>query len=423
MLNSAGYHTGYVGKWHLGTLMQTKDGKVQGPANVDYTKPLTIGPPQYGLDSSFILPGSLDMYPYAFVRNNKWVGNVTAQKGWSAFNRVGPAAEDFQDVKVLDTFSREAESYIDQRAAAAKQGKPFFLYVALTSPHTPISPRAEFQDKSELGVYGDFVMETDDCLGRVLRALDKHGIADNTLVIATSDHGPASYAGNILKATPGQVHDLEKAGHWPSGIYRGYKFSIYEGGHRVAFAARWPKVAAAGTTCDRLIGLHDLVATVADAAEITIDKNVAADSISYLSLLKDPTTKPTRRSMVFQSTHAWAMREGKWKLCACPGSGALGVYGNVPIPADAWKAAIDKFGRKPKQDELRDPAFVQLFDLEHDPTESHNLASKHPEIVARLFKQMDQQIASGRSTPGPTLKNDHGNINIHARLPKFVLGR
>ena len=120
--------------------MTTKDGKTQNLTNVDFTKPLKVGPVQYGFDDSFILPGSLDMYPYAFARNNVWQGEVTAKKGWSAFNRVGPAEKDFLDHKVLETFYREAETFI----AKQTNDRPFFLYLALTAPHTPTSPSKNF---------------------------------------------------------------------------------------------------------------------------------------------------------------------------------------------------------------------------------------------------------------------------------------
>lgn len=420
MLKTAGYRTGYVGKWHLGTLMATRDGNNQNSTNVDYLKPLKVGPAQFGFDTTFILPGSLDMYPYAFVKDGRWVGQVTAQKGWSAFNRVGPAAEDFEDVKVLDTFSRQAESFIAQHAAAARGGRPFFLYVALTSPHTPISPRAEFEGKSRLGLYGDFVMETDDCVGRVVQALDRHGLTDNTLFIATSDHGAASYAGNIRKATAGQIRTLEAKGHYPSGIYRGYKFSIYEGGNRIPLVARWPGVVPAGTTCRQLIGLNDLMATLAEVLEVDLQPDQAPDSISYLPLLKNPAAPAPRRNMILQSTSVFAVRHNRWKLCVCPGSGASGKHGNVPSSADAWKKAVSTFGRAPTIKDLRDPAFVQLFDLANDPTESNNLATKRPELVKQIFAILDKQIATGRSTAGGNQKNDVPRINIHNRVPGFV---
>ncbi len=213
MLRAAGYQTGYIGKWHLGTRMTTTNGEVQGPTNVDYTKPLLLGPPQHGWDYSFILPGSLDMFPYAYARDNVWQGMVTAQKGWSAFNRVGPAEETFEDHEVLETFYRETERYIAQQ----KPETPFFLFVALTAPHTPTSPGKAWRGKSDLGVYGDFVMEVDHAVARVRKALEATGLAKNTLILFSSDHGAASNAGNILKATPGQIRDMEKLGHYSRG--------------------------------------------------------------------------------------------------------------------------------------------------------------------------------------------------------------
>ena len=421
MMRQAGYRTGYVGKWHLGTRMQTKDGKTQGPDNVDYTKPLTVGPPQYGFDDSFILPGSLDMYPYAFVRNNRWVGQVTARKGWSAFNRVGPAAEDFEDTKVLDTFAAEAERFIRASGPAAKAGKPFFLYVALTAPHTPLSPSAAFEGKSRIGLYGDFVMETDHCVGRVMGALRAQGVDRNTLVVATSDHGPAPYAGRSRKATFDQLRALEKDGHYSSGIYRGYKFAIYEGASRVPYVVRWPGVVTPGTQCDRLVGLQDLMATLAEVVGCELKAGQAPDSISLLPLLRDPQAKAPRSSMILQSTRAMAVRAGDWKLALCPGSGCEGNWGNTPKRHEAWKEAIEAYGRKvKKREELLQAPFVQLFDLASDPGETTNLAAKRPEKVAELVELLRKQIADGRSTPGPRLRNDRQNIKPFPAVPAFA---
>jgi arylsulfatase A len=403
LMRQAGYRTGYIGKWHLGTIMPTTDGKTQGPTNVDYTQPLVVGPNDYGFDETFILPGSLDMFPYVFVKNGIFQGSVTAQKGWSAFNRVGPAAEDFEDVKVLDTFSTQAEEFL---AEPRNKDQPFFLFFALTSPHTPTSPSEPFEGQSGIGLYGDFVYETDHCIGRVLDALEKHGLDENTLVIATSDHGAGAYGGNIRKATPFQIQQLEHFGHYSGGIYRGYKFSIYEGGLRIPFVARWPNVIAPGSECDRLIGLVDLMATLGEITETKLSDSSGPDSISFLPLLKQPDAESPRKTLILESANSFAIREGRWKLALCPGSGCAGTHCNRPTREEAWKAAIEAFGRKPTRDEAKQAPFVQLFDLEADPGEANNLAAQHPDRVVEMIKLLERDIARGRCTPGPELTND-----------------
>jgi arylsulfatase A-like enzyme len=426
LFKRAEYGTGYVGKWHLGTIMTTVDGKTQGLTNVDFKKPLTYGPVQFGFDHSFILPGSLDMYPYAFARNNVWQGEVTAQKGWSAFNRVGPAEIDFQDHEVLETFYLEAESFIKKQ----EKGKPFFLFLALSAPHTPTSPGIKWRGKSKLGVYGDFVMEVDHSVERVMNALKSGGLEQDTLVLFSSDHGPAPYAGNILKATPAQIKKLEDKGHFPSGPYRGYKFSIYEGGLRVPLIAHWPKVIKSVEICNALIGLNDFMATFAELTGQKLASHEAPDSISFSKLFLNPGGEGSRKDLVMQSTASFAIREGKWKLCLCPGSGSLlnseNGQGNDPMPAVAWAKALEKVPGKLTESDLMKAPFVQLFDLTADPHEDQNLAAEHPERVERMVALLKAQIAKGRSTPGPKLKNDK-NVRIvypkDKRLPAFVRNR
>lgn len=423
LLRRAGYHTGYVGKWHLGTGMVTTDGKTQGPENTDFTKPLRFGPRDFGFDSSFILPGSLDMFPYAYVRDHEWQGQVTAQKGWSAFHRVGPAAENFEDHEVLETFYREAEGYLEERDSE----ESFFLFLALTAPHTPVSPGVDWQGKSELGVYGDFVMEVDHSVGRIQAALEKNGLEENTLVLFSSDHGAASYAGNLLPATPGQIRKLEEKGHFPSGPHRGYKFSLYEGGLRVPLIARWPGVVSEGGTCDALVGLCDLPATFAELTGQELGEFEGPDSLSFAPLLRDPSLPGNRRDLVMESTVHFAFREGDWKLCLTPSSGVQTgsevVVGNDPLPEVAWREAIDQFGRLPAEEDLLSAPFVQLFYLPDDPHEDRNLASLHPDRVATMVKQLQAQVERGRSTPGPDLTNDRPVriVNLRdRRLPAFV---
>lgn len=423
LFQRGGYQTGYVGKWHLGTIMATTDGKTQNPSNVDFTKPLQFGPPQFGFDQSFILPGSLDMFPYVFSRNNVWQGEVSAQKGWSAFNRVGPAEKDFQDHEVLETFYGEAEAFI------AKQDtkNPFFLFLALTAPHTPTSPGVDWRNKSQLGVYGDFVMQVDHSVQRVMNALKQHGLDQNTLVLFSSDHGPGPYAGNILKATPGQIKQLEARGHYPSGPHRGYKFSVYEGGLRVPLIANWPGVIPPGRSCDALVGLNDVMRTCAELADVRLDDDEGPDSISFAPLLSQPQGAGQRTNLVMQSVVSFAVRDGDWKLCLCPGSGvpavSLNAVGNDPMPEVAWRNALDQFqGSLTHADLLKSP-FVQLFDLANDPHEDVNLAADNPARVAQMVSLLQEQIDTGRSTPGPKLTNDKPILMVNLndkRLPAAV---
>lgn len=430
LLKRSGYHTGYVGKWHLGTTMTTVDGRPQGLTNVDFTQPLTYGPPQFGFDESFILPGSLDMYPYAFARNNVWQGEVTAQKGWSAFNRVGPAEKDFQDHEVLETFYGEAESFLERQQSNA----PFFLFLALTAPHTPTSPGVNWQGKSKLGVYGDFVMEVDHSVQRILAALKRNGLDENTLVLFSSDHGPGPYAGNILQATPGQIQHLEAAGHFPSGPHRGYKFSVYEGGLRVPLIARWPGIVPKRTTCDALVGLNDLMATFAELADAAIADNEGPDSISFAKLLRDPQSEGDRTNLIMESTVSFVVRDENWKLCLCPGAGTPAgsphSQGNVPSPPQAWRAALDRFSGVPTEADLLKAPFVQLFDLAEDPHEDNNLAAEHPQRIDKMVAMLTKQIDQGRSRPGRPgrpgrpLRNDKRVRIVNAkdkRLPSFVV--
>ena len=382
-----------------------------------------MGPIQFGFDYSFILPGSLDMYPYAFARDHVWQGEITAQKGWSAFNRVGPAEVDFEDHEVLETFYGEAEAYIEKQSGE----EPFFLFLALTAPHTPTSPGVAWQGKSELGVYGDFVMEVDHSVERVMKALKAKGLDENTLVLFSSDHGPAPYAGNILAATPDQIQLLEDAGHYSNGPHRGYKFSAYEGGLRVPLIARWPGVIPEGTTSDALVGLNDFMATFAEITEGALGDEEAPDSISFAKLLRDPSAVGARENLIMESVRAFVVRDGDWKLCLCPGSGtpagSENAAGSDPMPEVAWRAALDAFEGTPEEADLLRAPFVQLFNLAEDVHEDRNLAAEHPERVEQMVALLRKQIEAGRSTPGPTLKNDKKVKMVtleDKRLPGFV---
>lgn len=415
MFRAGGYATGYVGKWHLGTRMTTRDGEVQGPENTDFTKPIQVGVSDYGFDECFFLPGSLDMFPYAYIRGKEWQGKVTAQKGWSAFNRVGPAAEDFVDTEVLSTFCREAGDFIESRRG---KEEPFFLFVALTAPHTPTSPEAEFEGQSRIGIYGDFVMNTDACIGRVREHLRASGFDKNTVVMVSSDHGPGHYSGRKREATAFQIKEMESDGHFSAGPFRGYKFSAFEGGLRVPFAATWPGVVEPGSETDALIGLNDLMATWADIAGIELKPDQAVDSVSFLPVLKNPSVE-SRKTLVTRGTRADAFRDGEWKLILGPGSGSSGRFSSEPESDEAWRNALGAFGGKPaNHEELWNANFVQLYDLESDPGETKDLAADFPERALKMLEAHQSIIERGRSTPGPEQSNDH---EVKAfRPPPFV---
>ena len=238
MLKDQGYHTACIGKWHLGMDWSLKTGeegfddtieKGEAGWRVDYSKPIRNGPNSVGFDYFFGIAASLDMVPYTYIENTRVTDLPVKDKAFPMMlgakpeTRRGPAAADFEAEDVLPKLTRKAVEYIHQRSEEAKGGKPFFLYLPLASPHTPIVPTEEWQGKSGLNPYGDFVMQTDWSAGQVLQALQENGLEQDTLVIFTSDNGCSPQAG---------FAELKSKGHQPSYIFRGAKADIYDGGHR-----------------------------------------------------------------------------------------------------------------------------------------------------------------------------------------------
>jgi len=327
MLKDNGYHTACLGKWHLGMDWQLKPGKKVNPLgiesraqvfNVEYDKPIKNGPNVLGFDYYFGISASLDMVPYTFIENDRVAANPTEDRDFAmvlgkeagARCRKGPAAPGFEAENVLPTLTKKAVEYIGGRAKAKA---PFFLYLPLASPHTPILPTPEWRNKSGLNPYADFVMATDKAIGDVTAALKANGIENNTLVIFTSDNGCAPMA---------DFPALLKLGHNPNYIFRGHKADIFEGGHRVPFIARWPGKIEPGSKSDRLICHSDLLATCADAIGVQLPSAAGEDSISFSGAWTGMKDAPRREGLVVQSANgSFAIREGKWKLCKCAGSG------------------------------------------------------------------------------------------------------
>ncbi|MCM2374629.1 sulfatase family protein [Aporhodopirellula aestuarii] len=373
MLRANGYHTGIVGKWHLG-LGFAKDGK-----QFDFSKPVSDGPHTHGFDSSIIIPASLDFPPYVYIRD----GELTAfpslaqpANDFPAYLRKGERSPDLVMENVLDDIAREADRYIDSRVT---EDKPFFLYVPLTGPHKPVLPHPRFRGTTELGPYGDFVAQVDETVGQILQSIDDAKVRENTIVIFTSDNG------SFMRCTdnPKFVDHVEDETqqeyradhHRANGVYRGTKADIWEAGHRVPFFVRWPGHANPGSVSDQTICLTDVFATLADVIQAEIGPKSADDSYSFLDALSgQPITRPP---VIHHSVAGmFAIRDGKWKLVLGNGSG----------------------GREQPRG-VADQRPYQLFDLSTDIAEKNNVIDDYPEVAARLeagCMAIREQSPSGR---------------------------
>jgi arylsulfatase A len=383
-LQTNGYHTVAIGKWHLGMDWPLQPGaapfddrieKGQDGWRADFTQPIRRGPVHYGFHRFFGIAASLDMVPYAFIENDRVTQAPTVDKSFSMLSgyppqtRRGPAAADFEAVDVLPEFTRRAVACIESRV---RDPAPFFLYLPLAAPHTPTIPTAEWLGKSGLNAYGDFVMQTDAAVGQLLDTLDKTGLATNTLVIFASDNGCSPEA---------KFPELLAQGHRPSGMFRGAKADLFEGGHRIPLLVRWPARIAPGTISDQLVCLNDFFATCADVLGVPPPRNAAEDSVSFLPALEGRARLPLREALVHHSINgSFAIRQGKWKLLLAPDSGGW----SAPRPGSAEAKTLPP---------------VQLYDLSRDIGETNNLANAHPEIVTRLNALLDMYVAEGRTTP------------------------
>ena len=393
-LRQHGYTTAAIGKWHLGMNWPLKpdaapfDDKIEKGEDgwrVDFAQPIAKGPNWAGFDTYFGIAASLDMVPYTFIENDRVAVVPSVDKSFPTMagrpggnTRKGPAAAEFEAVNVLPELTRKAVDTIGAHAVAAKEGKPFFLYLPLNAPHTPIAPTAEWQGRSGLNPYADFVMQVDATLGAVLDAIEKGGIAENTLVIFTSDNGCSPEA---------KFDELLAKGHNPSHHFRGTKADVFEGGHRVPFIVRWPARVKAGQTSDQIICLTDLFATCAEILGEELPDTVAEDSVSILRALEGRAEKPLREAIVHHSINgSFSIRQGNWKLELCADSGGW----SAPRP-----------GTKPAQN--LPP--VQLYDITADIGETRNVQAENPEVVGRLRALLEKYAADGRSTPGAPQPN------------------
>ncbi|MDO5971797.1 arylsulfatase [Flavivirga aquimarina] len=399
LLKDNGYNTAMVGKWHL--QMEFEGSLKEGGR--DWSKPFTDGPIEKGFDYFFGIPASMNFGILTYLENDRVLDPPTLftkkkmditprtyrmtppykEEQSKGYVEVAPS---FNDELVLETFANKAVEYINKSANDAKSGKPFFLYLPLTSPHLPHCTHPDFQGRSNCGNYGDFMEETDYRVGQVLDALKANGLEENTLVIFSSDNGAES----------NYAYQRDTYQHYSCMNFKGGKRDIYEGGHRVPFLMRWPNAISAGKKVDSPVCQSDYLATIADIIGAKLPDNAGEDSYSLYPMMKGTNSNQNLdRAVIHHSfTGHFAIREGKWKLNMFRGSG--GSLKPTIIKPDLGEALFE------------------LYDMENDPEETSNLYFKHPEIVKELKEKITQIIKNGRSTvgtPQPYVKKNWKQVN------------
>ena len=406
-LQRVGYKTACIGKWHLGF------GKT---APTDYTKPLRPGPLEVGFDRYFGIPLVNSGSPYVLVEGDTIIGHDPADplvpatkesrpsptptyppaadnKGANRFSGALAAHKLYDDTQLATQFTEEAVKWIGEN-----KDEPFFLYLPTTNIHHPFTPAERFKGTSDCGLYGDFIHELDWMVGEVMTALEKNGLSENTLVIFTSDNG-----GMINNGGQAAI----KSGHKINGDLLGFKFGIWEGGHRVPFVAHWPGKIEAGTTSNQLISHVDMLATFLALTDQNDQADLKdKDSVNMLEALLGDPQESIRKELVLspnKPTHL-SLRKGKWMYIPAKGGGGW----SSPSPRHAWGGpAAVAFAGGENSDFANgkyhpDAPPGQLYDLDADPNQKTNVYNQHPEIVS----EMDTRLKTIRPTKGtPRNKN------------------
>ncbi|MCK0157160.1 arylsulfatase [Cellulophaga sp. F20128] len=389
MLKSNGYNTASIGKWHLGWRWKGLDNNYMNDTipigdyslkgrnelwkKIDFTKPIGGGPLEAGFDYYFgdDVP---NFAPYAYIENNTFVKTPDTLKLAGMYGGPGPMTSGWDLTEVMPTITAKSVAYIEEQA---ESDKPFFLYFALTAPHTPIAPTKNFIGKSKAGLYGDFVHEVDWTVGEIIAALKRTGQLDNTLVVFTSDNGSPQRDGQNMGGATGSV---KKYGHDPSRPLKGIKADIWEGGHRVPFIVSWPKQISNMQVSDQLIGLNDLMATFSAITNDSKDAVPFEDSMDFSTVLQTNEKTPIREDLVHHSIKGmFAIRKGSWKFIDGIGSGG---WSGIPV--------AKKGSSLPKG---------QLYNLDTDLGEKNNLYDQYPDIVETLRLQLKQYKEQGYSNP------------------------
>lgn len=389
VFKAAGYDTAVIGKWHLGF----------GSEKNLWREPLRPGPQDLGFDYYFGMPVVNSAPPYVYVENDQVVGsdpndplvylgrsakNVTpitpippeaANRSPNAFGGAQQAHALFNDYQVGTTLAKKSVQWIDEH----KDG-PFFLYLATTNIHHPFTPARRFQGTSQCGLYGEFIHELDWIVGELMTCLEEHGLSDNTLVIFTSDNGGMFNLG-------GQA--AFEAGHRQNGDLLGFKFGVWEGGHRVPMIVRWPGHVPAGTVSDQLIGNVDMLSTFAALTSQQLPETQQVDSINVLPAFVGEPPQQIRDHLVLaphKGTHL-SVRKGRWMYIPRQGSGGfggkkLGDHTFAGPPAASYVGSVNSDIEDGRIKKEAPPA--QLYDLHADVSQTRNVFREHPDVVEQM---------------------------------------
>jgi arylsulfatase A len=366
-----GYRTAAFGKWHLGMTA----GRV-----TDWSGELKPGPLEVGFDHFFGMGGNPWGGPHSFIEDRRVLGRVPGKPVVVSGNREDATTSGIEKPwdydRITETLTDRAVGWIEKNHMG-----PFLVYFAHTAVHRPVAPNPAFKGKSRYGIYGDFIEELDGSVGKVLDALDRLKVADNTLVVFTSDNGGVT-------ATTAEHGVAQKAGLKVNGPLREGKHSIYEGGFREPFLVRWPSKVPAGTVSDQVVCLTDVLATVAGVLGVPLKPGQAEDSFDAREALLGNPAKPMRDHVVLQDARAtYAVRVGDWKLVERVGTPKV-----APRNKNAEKKAANAKKNAPDHDEL--------YDLAADPGESKDVGAAHPEVVAKLRKLLADARDRGHTRPG-----------------------
>ncbi len=391
LLKEAGYATACIGKWHLGF----------GEGEPDWNGDLKPGPLEVGFDYYYGIPTVNSGPPFVYVENHQVIGldtkdpfeyrveSVTQKHpekgGYTSIGGAEAAHRLYDDAQIGTTFASKAVEWIGEQDA----NRPFFLYMATTNIHHPFTPAPQFVGTSECGLYGDFIHELDWMVGEVIAALDDIGVADNTLVIFTSDNG------GMLHVTGQKAWEM---GHRLNGPLLGFKFGAWEGGHRVPFIARWPGKIPANSVSDQLLSQIDLLATFAAIVRRPIEEGSEIDSINQLETLVGRPEHPLRDTLVItpNSPMHLSIRQGDWVYIPKQDSGGFqGKKSGDHLLAG--EAALHIVGRAHSDfvnGSIRpDAPPAQLYNLSADPFQTNNIYKHYPEVVERLETTLDSYRA------------------------------